>query len=257
MKSLNTKIGDHLFDFHGDIVDVEKLYGRFVHQQSALSDMIVFLETGYGKALESYEVLHYKENDQDYMKREDFFIEFNLGLKTAKIKYFNELALNHAFMTLYSTFITEIEWGLLVHSSCIVDGGSAHLFSGESGAGKSTVADLSFPRMLLSDEATILKVEDTGIKVYDSPFRSDHPSFGEDKSFPLASIDFLNQAPLVQRESLKGSESIMELMDKIFSWYPGPAYTLKLIKLMKLTVMQVPVYNLYFKKDPTFWEMIS
>lgn len=257
MKNLNTKIGDHLFDFRGELEDVENLYGKLIHNGSDLSDMVVFLENDYGKAFESYQVIHYKKNEQDYLKRTDFLIEFNLELKTAKIQYFDELALKHAFMTLYSTFITEIEWGLLLHSSCIVDGESAHLFAGESGAGKSTVAGLSSPRMLLSDEATILKVENSCLKVFDSPFRSDLPSIGEEKIFTLASIDFLNQSLMNRRESLKESESLIGLMDKVFSWYPGPAFTLKLIKLINLTVKQVPVYNLYFKKDPTFWELIS
>ncbi|WLR49153.1 hypothetical protein LC065_08330 [Halobacillus litoralis] len=252
-----TKVGEHTFEFYGDMETVEKLYGAFIHKKSQTRDMGVFLESGFGKSFDSYEVTHFMGNGWNYLKRTDFLIEFSLKLKTAKIQYFDELALKHAFMTLYSTFITEIEWGLLVHSSCMTEGEVAHLFAGESGAGKSTVAHLSSPRVLLSDEAAILKVEDTGIKVFDSPFRSDQASFGVDKSFPLASIDFLNQAQLNQREPLKDRESLIEMMDKVFSWYPGPLYTLKLIKLIKLTVKQVPVYNLYFKKDPTFWELIS
>ncbi|MYL69925.1 hypothetical protein GLW00_03635 [Halobacillus litoralis] len=257
MESMLTKVGEHTFEFYGDMETVEKLYGSFIHKESHINDMGVLLETGYGKSFDSYEVTHFMENGWNYLKRTDFLIEFSLKLKTAKIQYFDELALKHAFMTLYSTFITEIEWGLLVHSSCMAEGEAAHLFAGESGAGKSTVAHLSSPRVLLSDEAAILKVEETGIKVFDSPFRSDQPSTGLGRSFPLASIDFLIQAQSNHRESLKERESFLGLMDKVFSWYSDPIYTITLIRLIKLTVNQVPAYNLYFKKDPTFWELIS
>ena len=51
-------------------------------------------------------------------------------------------------MNLYSSFIAYHNWGLLIHSSCVVNKGEAHIFSGHSGAGKSTAAKLSHPRDL-------------------------------------------------------------------------------------------------------------
>ncbi len=74
---------------------------------------------------------------------------------------FNEFALKHALMNLYSSFIVHHKWGLLIHSSCLKEGDKAFLFSGQSGAGKSTVVKLSHPRPILSDEATVVKITES------------------------------------------------------------------------------------------------
>jgi hypothetical protein len=135
--------------------------------------------------------------------------------------------------------------------------GRAHIFSGQSGAGKSTAARLSQPRDLLSDEATLVKITQDAITVFDSPFRSEITAKGPKESVPLASIQILHQALQNKRANLKKADALLHLMDKVFYWAHSPKETKQILGLLKLLVDTVPVYELHFKKDPTFWELIS
>lgn len=106
-------------------------------------------------------------------RRADYVIEVDREFKSATIQVYDELALKHAMMNLYSSFLVYHNWGLLIHSSCVIEKEKAHMFAGQSGAGKSTAAKLSFPRNLLSDEATLVKITPEKVTVFNSPFRSE------------------------------------------------------------------------------------
>ena len=155
--------------------------------------MIIQLIDSYGTPFTDYNVQITKEPTKITYRRSDYLIEVDPAFKEATIYVHDELALKHALMNLYSSFINYHNWGLLVHSSCVIENGKAHIFSGQSGAGKSTAAKLSHPRELLSDEASILKITDQEVTVYNSPFNSELDS-SDLISAPLASIQLLHQS---------------------------------------------------------------
>ena len=72
--------------------------------------------------------------------------------------------------------------------------------------------------ILLSDEATILKITSEEVTVYNSPFRSELDSNGIIGCCTLASIQLLYQALQNQRLPIKKSDAFMELIDKVFYW---------------------------------------
>jgi hypothetical protein len=222
------------------------------------SDLSITLKEGYGVPFIDYEVLITKERNQIIFSRADYRIETDLEYKNANICVHDELSLKHALMNLYSSFIVYRNWGLLIHSSCAIESGGAHIFSGQSGAGKSTVARLSYPRELLSDEATLVKITPDGVTVYDSPFRSELDSTRNiEKSCQLASVQILNQSLQNKREMVSKSDALLMLMDKVFYWAHDSGETKKILRLLKQLVEHVPVYKLYFQKNERFWELIS
>ena len=222
-----------------------------------LPDMYIRIASGYGSPVEDIEVRIRKERDRIYYKREDFLLETDDHYRRVLLNVHDDLALNHAIMTIYSAFIVHYQWGLMVHSSCIVEGDRAFLFAGQSGAGKSTVAMLSEPRKILSDEATLIKLEPMGAFVFDSPFRSEtKPSFDPDP-LPLAGIHLLQQSPTIERKQIKSSEAVFRLMDKIFYWAVDPAETIKLLTMCGKLAELVPAFELLFQKNDLFWERIS
>ncbi|SFI88816.1 hypothetical protein SAMN02799624_02508 [Paenibacillus sp. UNC496MF] len=176
----------------------------------------------------------------------------------AEIYVFDELAMKHALINLYSAFLIHRREGLLVHSSCLIQDDKAYMFAGPSGAGKSTVVELSYPRPILSDEATYLHVESDGaIRVYDSPFRSDVETPCSVPSCALAGILFLNQSPDVYTTPLSKSDAFLTLLDKVFYWKHNRLETANMIWLTKAVVQHASAHQLYFQKNATFWERIS
>lgn len=222
-----------------------------------IPDMFIQIHKGYGTALVSYDVDIYKEGARLSYTRDDFSLTTDDSYRRCELLVHDDLALKHGLMTFYSAFIVHYRWGLLIHSSCVVDGEFAYLFAGPSGAGKSTVAKLSKPRKLLSDEATLIKIEQDRIIAFDSPFRSDSISSYDQESRPLAAIHLLKQSVNIQRIPIKQSEAVYSLMDKIFYWAYEPAETLKVLELTHKLILNVPAYELEFQKNDLFWERIS
>jgi hypothetical protein len=224
---------------------------------SSFTRINVEIIANYGLPFLDYNVAIKKDGSKVNFQRSDYLIESTPDYTSATIHVHDELALKHALMNLYSSYIVYHNWGLLIHSSCAIQNGRAHIFAGHSGAGKSTAARLSEPRELLSDEATIVKIKEDEIAVFDSPFRSELQSTGYQQPSSLAGIQLLHQADANRLEKLRKPDALLSLMDKVFYWSHDPVETQRIMGLLRTLVEKVPVYDLHFRKDPTFWELIS
>ncbi|MFE4114860.1 hypothetical protein [Priestia sp. YIM B13448] len=260
MKKVTVRIGEHqalvvchsfqVWDF------IKKNYEPFFAKIER-PDIVIQVEDGYGVPFVDYQVDVEQEADTISFQRADYIIQANLNKGQARIQIYDELALKHALMNFYSSYIVYHNWGLLIHSSCATEKGRAHLFAGQSGAGKSTCAKLSAPRPILSDEATLLKVEKNQITVFNSPFRSELSAPSIEGTIPLASIQLLHQSLDNQRTKLGKASALLQIMDKVFYWNKDSEETKKIVQMIKEVLDHVPVYDLYFQKNNTFWELIS
>ncbi|SEC07901.1 hypothetical protein [Paenibacillus sp. GP183] len=261
MEPIYTKIGEHVIGFvcySNTFVNWIRANFSAADWAKAGPDLLIHLTEGYGIPFVDYNVEITKEADTISFQRADYLIEADLDYRRAKVSVHDELALKHAMMNVYSSYLVYHQWGLLVHSSCVIDKGRAYMFAGHSGAGKSTAAKLSSPRELLSDEATVVKITPDQITVFNSPFRSElEGSVGAESSGPLGSIYILHQAIHNKRVSLSKSNGFLHLIDKVFYWSHGSEETKKTLGLLQNLVNTVPIYELHFQKNNTFWELIS
>lgn len=221
-------------------------------------DLALTVAGGYGEPFVDFEVSAAKEDDgRIVFTRADYRITVEPGHRSALIEVYDLFALKHAMIHIYSMVISHREWGLLIHSSCLLQGDRAYLFAGHSGAGKSTVVQLSRPRPILSDEASIVKIAADGITIFNSPFRSDTDRPDIRDTYPLSGIHMLRQALYNERSRMSGISGLTELLNRVFYWAYDPEETKKVLRLCKRLVDRVPVYDLYFQKNHTFWEEIS
>lgn len=260
MEDIVAKIGEHIIAIRCDTNHLVKgLYRniQILNPDNFEVDLFIKIEGGYGVPFQNYDVKIKKDKNNIFFKRADYLIDVDSNFKNAVIFVHDELTLKHALMNLYSSFIVHHNWGLLIHSSCVIENGEAHLFAGQSGAGKSTAAKLSAPRELLSDEATILKITPNAVTVFDSPFRSELEGKGSQKEVPLTSMQILHQSLINQRQIIKKSDALLYLMDKVFYWSHSPEEMKQILHLLKSLVQNVPAYDLYFQKNNKFWELIT
>lgn len=225
--------------------------------QEEVSDLQVFVEGGYGESFVNFEVEVSRESSWVTYRRMDYRIDIDPTHRQARVFVRDVYALKHALLNLYSAFVVFHDWGLLIHSSCVIEDGYAHLFAGHSGAGKSTIAALSRPRSLLSDEATIIHVTDDGVHVFNSPFRSDGAPVFDPAGYLLSSINLLHQSAMVHRERLKAPDAMLNILDKVFYWPADGADAMKIARILQRLVLKVPTFRLYFQLNPSFWESIS
>ncbi|RBP88263.1 hypothetical protein DFO70_11532 [Cytobacillus firmus] len=260
MDLLYAKVGAHEVEISTESKDFKNFIQRnfsIFKGKTSDPDIKITIKKGFGEPFVNYHVEVSKHEEKILFRRADYLIETVFDYRYSVIYAHNEFALKHAITNLYSSFIVYHNWGLLIHSSCAIENGKAHIFSGQSGAGKSTAAKLSAPRELLSDEATILMIDDGKVTVFDSPFRSELQATGTNKTVPLASIQLLHQSLHNNRMNLKKSDALIQLLDKVFYWAHSPKETKQVIKLLNKLVETVPVYDPHFQKNNRFWELIS
>ncbi len=256
------QIAEHRIQMIGESVQLNKLfYENFQllqgSQKQQEPDLYLRVIGGFGAPFSSDHVEIDRKENQVLFQRTDYLLAVDEDFKHATIRAFDELALKHAFMNLYSSFLVHHQWGLLLHSCSVLDRGVAHLFAGHSGDGKSTAARLSFPRKLFADEASIVKIEQEQVKVFNSPFRSELTAVASQVTAELASIQILNQASQHQRIKISKADALFQLIDKVFFWSHSQAEIRKILQMLTTLVKKVPVYELYFQKNPAFWELIS
>ncbi len=261
MYKKSVRIGDHSFQIVCDCMQLMQLFNKnylsITDDSCEIPDLTILVQGGFGVPFVDDEVKITREYNIITFTRADYVIEVDNEYRHAHIKVHDDLALKHALMNVYSSLIVYHNWGLLIHSSCVKENGQAHIFAGHSGSGKSTTALLSYPRELLSDEATIVKITPDEIMIMNSPFRSELETPYMEGYFPLSRIHMLYQAQQNCHIALKKSDAYIHLIDKIFFWTDHDHATKKILDLLNILVSRVPVYNLHFQKDHTFWELIS
>lgn len=261
MEHIHTIIGEHYIQVQSQsnkIMDWIRRNFAIIPASPYTPHLRVRLHEGYGVPFVNYEVsIKQEENNQIVYRRSDYLIVVDSDYREASISVHNELALKHAFMNLYSSFLVHTQWGLLIHSSCVIENNKAYLFAGHSGAGKSTAAKLSDPRELLSDEASIVKITPDTITVFDSPFRSELSRSGTMEKSSLAGIYLLNQAASNHKVALSKSDGFLQLVDKVFYWAHSLEETVNILHMLLVLAKAVTIYELHFQKNDTFWELIS
>ncbi|MCI1881080.1 MAG: hypothetical protein LKI94_02680 [Sporolactobacillus sp.] len=220
-------------------------------------DLALDIHGGYGTPFAGYELRSGQEGDRIFFRRADYLLTIDAAFRTAAIRANEPISLKHALLNLYSSYLIHLNQGLLFHASCVIDHGQAHLFAGQSGVGKSTVALLSFPRKLLADEAALIKFTKDGAMAYNSPFRSELTAkYGGDPT-PVTSVQLLHQSSKIRRERLNKGDALLKLYDTLFFWQHRKEESTRILRLLKRFVDQVPVYDLYFQKNDRFWPLIS
>ena len=263
MSAFYARIGDHTVRVE---LDSDRFVPFFLRSYPLLprpdrsSDLTLRVSDGYGGPFAGYEVDVREEADATSYLRADYTASLAEGGSAATLRVFDELALKHALMNVYSAYLMKLGWGLLLHASCVSDRGGAHLFAGRSGAGKSTAASLSLPRPVLSDEAALVKIDPDSeeVVVFHSPFRSELESDDPARAgVPLRSVLLLRQAVCNRKAPLSKSDALLRLMELVFCWRRGPEESARALSLLGRLVDRVPAYELHFRKDDSFWELIS
>ena len=140
--------------------------------------------------------------------------------------------------------------GVDLHACGVSIGNKGILFSGVSGAGKSTIAELWKKRKvdLLSDDRIIVRRTDGHLMMYGTPWHGDAGISLPEKT-PITAIFFLEQSKENRAVPLKPADAAFRLIVRSFPTFyskEGMEYTLYFITEI---VQEIPCYELYFTPD--------
>src|ERR1700730_6275111 len=114
------------------------------------------------------------------------------------------------------TLVLAREGGFLLHAGSGVRNGRAFLFSGVSGAGKTTITRLAPPDVTrLTDEVSYVRKEADGYHAYGTPFAGELGKVGENVRAPLAAVYLLAQGPENRIDDVPRAEAPCALLRKV------------------------------------------
>jgi hypothetical protein len=147
--------------------------------------------------------------------------------------------------------------GFLVHSASAIRDGNAFLFSGVSGAGKTTISRLAPPDVtLLTDEISYVRREGNGYMACGTPFAGELGRSGENCFAPLSAFFLLEKGLQNSIEPIDTTEAIQRLLRNILFFAHDP----ELVKLVFQSACEfaslVPIRRLVFMPDQRVWDII-
>jgi len=193
------------------------------------------------------------------VRRKDnpFVAMVNTLSRKVQVKMWDSEYCFDSFLRIFYSLTLVDEGGLLLHASSASDRGRANVFFGPSGSGKTTVARLSQGRTVLTDELAIIKPLDGRYKVYGTPFWGE---FTPGRSNVQAELNGLYSLKKDQRNSILPLDKIRAVMDlyRCVLFFSDDSQLLsKILDTCCAVVDKVPIYELHFRQDPSFWEVIN
>jgi hypothetical protein len=153
------------------------------------------------------------------------------------------------------------EMPFLLHSSAVLQNGRGHLFCGPAGTGKSTVAALSAPRPILTDECTVVNLAPDIPQVSGTPI---NPFFREKRpgEAPLAALHLLTQADRHARQPLPRSLAVPRLSAEVIApvglMEEAAARSLGRALDCALALYRTGLVDeLFFRRDVGFWDHLA
>ena len=147
--------------------------------------------------------------------------------------------------------------GFLLHAASAICDGRAYLFSGVSGAGKTTMTRLAPSDIsLLTDEISYVRPRAGGYSAYGTPFAGELAKAGENRTAPVSALFFLEKGPENRIDEISPAEAVRRLMRNILFFADDRELVEKLLATACDFVAGVPIRRLTFYPDSRVWDTI-
>jgi len=198
-----------------------------------------------------------RDNGAWMLERGDFHARFDPRTRRGSVRQnANPYSLDSVLRILHSLILAE-RGGFLLHAASAICDGRGYLFSGISGAGKTTLTRLApADVILLTDEISYIRPDAGGYKAFGTPFAGELARAGENCAAPVAGLFFLEKGPRNRIEELSSAEAVRRLLRNILFFAEDKALVEKLFTTACDFVARVPVRRLTFYPDVRVWDEI-
>ena len=170
----------------------------------------------------------------------------------------------NAALRILTYFIGASRGILLLHAAGFVcPDGTAYVFSGHSGVGKTTIAQDAIKRFpsgkLLSDELLVITHEhgSNSSSVLGTPFWGTLELPGIPSSMPLRKLFFLKQSNLDRITALSPAQALSCLGKNVVAYWKSPDILKPMLATMTACAQSVTAYELCFRRELTFWRLLG
>lgn len=190
--------------------------------------------------------------------RGDFRLQFDPSERHGHIQLqVNPYGLNSILRIVHTIYLVN-QHGFLLHAASAVRNGSAFLFSGLSGAGKTTISRCAVPDVkLLTDEISYVRQDGNWFRAYGTPFAGELGKPGHNISAPVATLFFLEKGAQNQILELDRAEAMRRLLRNILFFCEDAELVRQVFDSACEFLETVPAYRLAFVPDEKVWDLIQ
>jgi hypothetical protein len=213
-----------------------------------------------------------REGDEWLLQRGDFHARWDPRSGRGSVcQDANPYSLDSVLRIVHSLILAE-RGGFLLHSASAICDGRAYLFSGVSGAGKTTMTRLAPADItLLTDEISYVRPNhdrpsnvrpsndrpsDRGYHAFGTPFSGELAKAGENCAAPISALFFLEQGPENRFDELPPADAVRRLMRNILFFAEDKGLVDKLFATACDFVARVPIRRLTFYPDGRVWDLV-
>jgi hypothetical protein len=198
-----------------------------------------------------------REDKEWLLERGDFQARWNPVTGRGHVRQNpNPYALDSVLRILHSLVLTA-RGGFLLHAASAVCEGQAYLFSGVSGAGKTTVTRVAPDSVtLLTDEISYVRPSSDGYSAHGTPFAGELAKAGENTVAPVSALFFLEKGLENRVDELPPAEAVRRLMRNVLFFAEDRELVEQLLATACNFVQKVPVRTLTFYPDSRVWDEI-
>jgi hypothetical protein len=192
-----------------------------------------------------------------FFDRGDFHAEWNPSAGRGKVRQTANPYSIDCVLRIVHTLLLAKEGGFLLHAASAVRNARAFLFSGVSGAGKTTIAGLAPPDVsLLTDEISYVVKKSGEYCAFGTPFAGELARIGENLVAPIAEVFLLAQGNENRIEPLDEKIAARALLRNILFFAEDARLVNAVFESACEFVRRVPVRRLTFRPDAKVWELI-
>jgi len=223
----------------------------FVFEVEVLPDHLLPREDGEN------DLRVWKQDGKWWLERGDFQAYLDPAARGGRILQSASPYAIDSVLRIVHTLIQAAQGGFLLHGASAIRNGRAFLFSGVSGAGKTTISRLAPPdAILLTDEISYVRRDDS-YTACGTPFAGELARPGENAMAPIEHLFFLAKGPQNRIDPIAPADALRMLLRNILFF----ADDAELIKMVFRSAMEflgrVPASRLTFYPDVRVWDLIQ
>ena len=238
---------------------IEQRYSGFISDAPEPACVFDVVVTRPERSISSVrELLVQNDGDSWRLERGDFRVEWNARTGEGHIlQTATPYAIDTALRIVH-TIVQATRGGFLLHGASAIRNGRAFLFSGVSGAGKTTISRLApGDAILLTDEISYITRKRGDYRACGTPFAGELARPGENAAAPIARLYFLAKGPENTVEPIQAGDALRLLLRNILFFADDPELVKMVFRSAHEFLGKVPAYRLTFYPDGRVWDLIQ
>lgn len=200
----------------------------------------------------------WKRDNLWFFDRGDFHAEWDSRTRRGWVRQApNPYAIDTVLRIVHSLVLAE-EGGFLLHAASAVRSGQSFIFTGISGAGKTTISRLAPPDVVvLTDEISYIRRRASGYRAYGTPFAGELARVGENISAPFGGLYFLEKGPVNSIEPIDDRRAARALLRNVLFFAHDEQLVNRVFESAYEFVSRVATARLIFTPDERAWRLIG